>query len=949
MALSKPTFSLTPIIGEAPPARKVKESTLWPKMPKSKKTSIQKSVDQLLDNLDTVSITESRINIIGSEDIVSLAVCEVTVLNKELRNDENRLPYDPRNGTIDDPRTGVLDKDMLCATCSQPTISCIGHLSYIRLPQRVVHPLHRKLVCQIMNIFCVTCGLPKYNENIFSKFTSMGIVLKLAGLSDALSEKKNTRNDGVHEKCEQWLEYTPGLNEASLTQSKRSSVARDFDMDDETFVDPNAARSKSIKDTDTSHSIYYYINPKDKKTRITVPINTVERNLALISSVSSDELRRIGFHSDKPLIDFSGLIPDIVPVLPPVARPYGMIRDEMSMNPLSKIYLEILEATNVIRGQHALSKRAERNYNNSPLSTLYNKIINLIDQVKEQLKGKDGIIRGSAMGKRVDFSGRSVLNPWNKLPFGYIACPSKMRMTHTLPITVAEFNLKALTELFLTGKIPWITNMRDRSYQRTAVDDKLRSTYIPRIGDIVEVMGMNGDEIIFNRQPTLDKLSIMGYKTLYVDDPAYMCVGLHSSYTTPHNADFDGDEGNIHKIQSLDARAEVRYIASVESCIMNPKANKPTMGLVYNCLSSAYILTSENTIVEDFIPYLNLLKSKEHIPSFANRLQESGVNPKSGRALFSILLPQDFYYNKGKIKIRNGILMTGPLTDSNLGPVSGSIVHILWKFYGKERTVRFFTEGQQLLDTFIEKHGFSVGYRSCVASNPTQVASIIQAELDEANIKIAALGPKTDEMTPIELEIHEKKVISYLNGISRIGKKISLDAIASDNPLNIMMNSGAKGKETNIAQIIGCLGQQFVMGARPKRNITGNTRSLPYFEPHSDDIEADGFVPESFLVGSKPSGFIYHMMASRIGLMDTALKTADIGHMHHRMVKVLEDLTLRYDGSVRNANDVIFMYSYSDGFSASEIMPTSSNSLGNTLSFIDLDTTIGRLNAAEGY
>ena len=139
------------------------------------------------------------------------------------------------------------------------------------------------------------------------------------------------------------------------------------------------------------------------------------------------------------------------------------------------------------------------------------------------------------------------------------------------------------------------------------------------------------------------------------------------------------------------------------------------------------------------------------------------------------------------------------------------------------------------------------------------------------------------------------------------------------------------------------------MGARPKRNITGNTRSLPYFEPHSDDIEADGFVPESFLVGSKPSGFIYHMMASRIGLMDTALKTADIGHMHHRMVKVLEDLTLRYDGSVRNANDVIFMYSYSDGFSASEIMPTSSNSLGNTLSFIDLDTTIGRLNASQGY
>jgi DNA-directed RNA polymerase beta' subunit len=132
--------------------------------------------------------------------------------------------------------------------------------------------------------------------------------------------------------------------------------------------------------------------------------------------------------------------------------------------------------------------------------------------------------------------------------------------------------------------------------------------------------------------------------------------------------------------------------------------------------------------------------------------------------------------------------------------------------------------------------------------------------------------------------------------------------------------------------------------------LTQKTRSLPYFEPNSTDIEAGGFITESFLRGCNPAGFIYHMMASRVGLMDTSLKTADIGHMHHRMVKVLEDLTVHYDGSVRNANGVIFSYAYGgDGFSAAEVLTTNSAALGSVLSFIDLPATVGKLNAMNGY
>ena len=568
-----------------------------------------------------------------------------------------------------------------------------------------------------------------------------------------------------------------------------------------------------------------------------------------------------------------------------------------------------------------------------------------IQSVCERISDKTGYIRGAAMGKRVDQSGRSVLGPYNSLRFGEVAYPARMKSFHTTPIKVIPYNLNIIRKMYQLDKILHLNiGSGELKGKRFKIMAHTKDRHCPEIGDEVERIAEDGDETLFNRQPTLHKQSIMGYRAKYI--PGYECFGLHSSYTTPHNADFDGDEGNKHKIQTIGARAEVRYIADVGSCIMSAQANKPIMGLVYNAITSGYLLTLDSTMVSEngWNQAIQIVVQFDS-SNFEVRRKKHFIPQYSGRAVFSLLLPDNFFYSSGNVKIKNGILISGPLTSKQLGPTAGSIIHCLWKSYGKDRTMQFFTEGQWLLDWFLQYRGFGIGISNVMANEPQKVKEIIQTEFDSAQMKIDAMGPEPDNYTSLEKEIREKEIRSFLDTVSGIGKRIGLEALHKNNPLNVMCSSGAKGKESNIAQIVGCLGQQYVKGERPQNLITKNSRSLPYYEPNTQDVEARGFIKESFFDGIGPGNFMFHMMASRIGLTDTALKTADTGHMHHRINKSLEDFYVYYDGSVRNSMGVIFQYSYSDGFNAGELIPCKSDILGNLISFVDIKGLAEQLNA----
>jgi DNA-directed RNA polymerase II subunit RPB1 len=741
-----------------------------------------------IEMLPKTTVSGACVTIMKHEELMKLKVCLCNV------------PETRGMGTPNDPRLGTIDEGQLCFTCKQGPMTCVGHLGAIELNRWFLHPKFAETAVRILMSVCNSCGTLLTSNKILKR---MGILeLPLAARIKAISMIA----------CK--------IGRCSCNPVDEAGIVRQ--------CIPNPAYFPS-KCRDSYNIMCEYNDPQVKGKKINTE-RGIEEIFEIFNRIPKASLEGLGFNGKTHPRDF---VMRSLPVIPPCAIPYIVREGEISHDYITSCYCDIIRCNNLV-GQKLLEdsetveverRKAVRNlhfYISHMMDNTDSKYTRSRDEpilsIVQRITDKEGLIRGSSMGKRVDFSGRSVLNPYNKLPFGYVAYPSKMKKLHTTPVHVSEFNLDIIREMYQNDQI---ISLEKGTGQMTGcrfrITENTKFRYCPEVGDEVERVGMNGDETLFNRQPTLDKLSIMGYKALYIDDPTYMCVGLHSSYTTPHNADFDGDEGNVHKIQSLDARAEVRYIASVESCIMNPKANKPTMGLVYNTTTAGYLLTQPDTVIEPkfFLRALDLLSNQDHIPSLESRLKKHNVGNNSGKALFSSLLPEDFYYTSGKVKIRDGVLVNGVITSKHLGPVEGALVHILWKQYGKERTSRFFTEAQWILDWFLEYQGFSVGYSSSIPSNQRQIDSIIKAEVENARMQITALGPKTDEMTVIEKDIHEKKVISCLSAVSRIGNRISLEALDDRNPLNVMCRGGAKGKETNIAQIVGCLGQQFVMGARP--------------------------------------------------------------------------------------------------------------------------------------
>ena len=384
--------------------------------------------------------------------------------------------------------------------------------------------------------------------------------------------------------------------------------------------------------------------------------------------------------------------------------------------------------------------------------------------------------------------------------------------------------------------------------------------------------------------------------------------------------------------------------------IMNAQTNDNIAGVVFDALTGLYILSDPETIVDESV-FMTLRMKMEDDSVFSNlfaRLNKYHVPKDSGRALISSLFPDDFYYKKGETQIKEGILVSGRLTKSNIGssPGSGSIIQALYKDYGMNRTVTFLSEVYWAGSNYLDTHGFSVGMDDCflTGENPEKT---IEYEVQKAKMLVKSMGVKV--LDPLEEERREGQIRAYLDTAKNFGTKISKENLAEDNSFNIMAKSGSKGSVNNIAQITGILGQQFISGERMPESISGGTRSLPYFAPGDMDPVARGFVVNSYLTGLTPAELFFALAGGRVGLTDTAVSTQVTGFLSHKLVKSLEDIKIVTDGSVRNTSGNIYQFAYGeDGFNAGMIERVSTKT-GSFTSFIDLKRVTGRINSKYGF
>jgi len=419
---------------------------------------------------------------------------------------------------------------------------------------------------------------------------------------------------------------------------------------------------------------------------------------------------------------------------------------------------------------------------------------------------------------------------------------------------------------------------------------------------------------------------------------------------------FDGDEGNLWALMSQMTISEGKYIMNVEKCLISSQTNKPTVGLILDTVTGLYILTYFNPIftIDEFNSLTSSITNRDGLATLAKRAIKHGVHPESGRALFSALLPKDFNYKKGdKVEIIDGILVKGNIGSGELGTAHRSILQEMRKDlkYGPKRAIGFLTDAPYVATEFLNEYGFSIGIDDC---NPDskRVRELINAKIAEIRNQYEILVNEFVS-TEVEREYKENQIVALLQELGGLGSKVVKESYSEDNAIRIMakeIGGGAKGSKHNVTQISALLGEQFIFGERPKKQITGGTRTLCTFESGETSMESQGCVLSSFSQGLKMSEFFFHAMSSRQGLMDTAVKTSEIGSIHHKMVKAVEGISVSYDGSVRDHLGNIVQFAYGgDGFDAAEMISVPTNKTQNLATFIDLKMTAAKINVSRGW
>eukprot|EP00924_Labyrinthula_sp_SR-Ha-C_P008403 augustus_masked-scaffold_11-processed-gene-12.79-mRNA-1 protein AED:0.00 eAED:0.00 QI:0/-1/0/1/-1/1/1/0/1836 len=562
--------------------------------------------------------------------------------------------------------------------------------------------------------------------------------------------------------------------------------------------------------------------------------------------------------------------------------------------------------------------------------------------IRQRLVGKEGRVRGNLMGKRVDFSGRTVITADPNLSIDQVGVPRSIAMNLSVPEKVTWYNMERMRQLVMNGPFehPGAKMIIRDDGQRIDLRHAKDGSLTLKQGWTVERHLTNDDVVLFNRQPSLHKMSIMGHRVRVLD---WSTFRLNLSVTSPYNADFDGDEMNLHVPQGLPARAEAESNMMVNKVIVSPQSNRPVMGIVQDSLLSSALMTRRDVFLEkesmmDLVMWLEdggNAPSELPIPAVMvpNKQQPGKYTAYwTGKQAFSLLVPkinlirksnghkdserfpQDLVPNDTYVYIKEGEIICGCIDKKTLGASGGGLIHVVFNEHGPEVTRIMMNLLQKVANYWVLHHGFTISVGDTVPDKVT-LQSVVDI-LAEAKGKVKEL---VEQGQRGELEIQpgrtmEESFEDYVNmrlnsARDNAGKKAESSLTLANN-FKGTVSAGSKGSFLNISQIMACVGQQNVEGKRVAYGF--RNRTLPHFTKDDLGPESRGFVENSYLKGLTPQEFFFHAMSGREGLIDTACKTAETGYIQRRLVKALEDVMVRYDGTVRNSRDDIIQFLYGE-------------------------------------
>jgi DNA-directed RNA polymerase beta' subunit len=913
---------------------------------------------------DTREIEQITFGILSAEEIIKMAVCEI---NSPKLCNTDKAAYN----TVYDPRLGTIDNSVTCQTCDEGLWKCPGHFGYIKLNEPVLHPLYYKQVVQFIKCFCIKCNKLLISEE----------QIILNNLNRLRSIK---RFEKIIEKIEK---IDICINCSHPQPSVRYTV------------------------TDNMISLVY----KDKeKGKIMIPFQ-VDEIKKMFENVLPSDMKLLGFTSD---LHPKNLIITVFPVIPVVARPYVWADGNICDDDLTVQIVEIIKANNHLaqvddvpltdtkkqKYYQSLKFRITTFYNNSSGKAKHSTSSRAIKGIKERLTGKDGLIRTNLMGKRCDQTGRTVIGPDPTLRMGQIAIPPQMASNLTIPVQVTNFNYHYMMDLVKKGKVNFVmkNNMRinmenalffkgtplnhgDIIFRRDElgvereiivnngkmilekgdrvkrnnefIDVKYpeKRSYELEIGDVCERQLQDGDIVLLNRQPTLHEGSMMAQEVVIKPGKT---IRFNLSINKSFNADFDGDEMNIHVPASLESEAELRLLSASKYKIISSQSSKPNFNICQDSLLGAYRMTLGTQPVPKDIFFNIAFNIGVPVDRMHKKIQlirrvlkdhDKKVQCFNGKGLISLILPDDLFYiyrnganaDEPVVKIFRGVLYEGTLDKNTLGSVHNSLIQIIHKDYGADKAGEFIDSIIFLTNQWLLQDGFSIGLNDCMVQGEDKVQEINHVI---SSCYIEAEGIKQTTHNPL---IREARITGALSKAKDMGLKIAKNALQPTNNFISTVKSGAKGDFFNIAQITGLLGQQNVSGKRVAYTLNNSSRSLPHY-PFSElaidkEYESHGFIDSSFIKGLNPKQYYFHSMSGRESTCDTSMNTSTSGYIQRRIIKLIEDIKIQYDGTVRDVVNSIYQLNFNEdgGFDPKKLVKLPNK----TLSFCNTFSIIERLNS----
>lgn len=858
---------------------------------------------------------------LSPEEIKNMSVCHI--LYPETM-DESRLK--PRDGGLNDPRLGSIDRQFKCATCDQNMSECPGHFGHIELAKPVFHPGFIKKIKKLLEMVCHNCGRVLLDRSNPAYKAAVSI------------RDPKRRFDTIWRLCKPKM----------ICDS--DAPMDEFDGDPKEAAKRSHGGCGNIQPEVRQTALQLWGTwkvPKDEDNEGGIPEKkqiTAEMALNVFKSISTAEIRDLGLSTDYARPEW--MIITVLPVPPPPVRPSismdGTGQGMRGEDDLTYKLGDIIRANGNVRQaqqegspahitadfeallQYHVATYMDNDIAGTPQAL--QKSGRPVKSIRARLKGKEGRLRGNLMGKRVDFSARTVITGDPNLSLDEVGVPRSIARTLTYPETVTPYNISKLHQLVQNGP----NEHPGAKYVIRSDGTRIDLRHHKRAGAIsleygwkVERHIVDGDFIIFNRQPSLHKESMMGHRVKVMP---YSTFRLNLSVTSPYNADFDGDEMNLHVPQTEETRAEVMQLCMVPLNIVSPQRNGPLMGIVQDTLAGVYKMCRRDV----FITKEHLMNILLWVPDWDGVIpQPAIVKPRprwTGKQVISMVIPkivnlhmandarEDSPLNDDGLLVHEGDLMFGLLTKKNVGATGGGIIHIIFNEQGPDAAMAFFNGCQRVVNYWLLHNGFSIGIGDTIPDKGTiaKIEEAIQVQKDEvAELTAKATANELESLPGMNVrETFESQVSKALNTArDKAGTKTE-ESLKDLNNAVQMARSGSKGSTINISQMTALVGQQSVEGKRIPFGF--KYRTLPHFTKDDYSPESRGFVENSYLRGLTPTEFFFHAMAGREGLIDTAVKTAETGYIQRRLVKALEDVMAKYDGTVRNSLGDIVQFVYGE-------------------------------------